>query len=261
MLTLQIGLIDQGQLVAAFQSWSRDGARPLAEHLAARGVLDREQRAAVEAMVDLHLKKHAGDAERSLAAIPASRSTREGLARFALVETEGSVERVNLAPTLPDEDSVGPAAGFTVGSPTSDCERFRILRTHAKGGLGIVSVALDTQLHREVAVKQIVDNHVDNPVSRARFLLEAEVTGGLEHPGIVPVYGLGTESGGRPYYAMRFIRGDSLKDAIDRFHGDAASKGDPGRQSLELRKLLGRFTGVCNAIDYAHNRGVLHRRR
>ncbi len=259
MLTLQIGLIDQGQLVAAFESWSRDGDRPLAEHLAVRGVLDPEQRAAVEAMVDLHLKKHAGDAERSLAAIPASRSTRESLARIALAETEGSVESVDLAPTLPSDGSVGPAAGFTVGSPTSDCERFRILRTHAKGGLGIVSVALDTQLHREVAVKQIVDNHVDNPVSRARFLLEAEVTGGLEHPGIVPVYGLGTDSGGRPYYAMRFIRGDSLKDAIDRFHGDAASIGDPGSQSLELRKLLGRFTGVCNAIDYAHNRGVLHR--
>ncbi len=262
MLTLQIGLIDQGQLVAAFQSWARDGDRPLAEHIAARGVLDREQRAAVEAMVELHLKKHAGDAGRSLAAIPASPSIRESLASFALVETEGSVQRVDLAATLPGEDSDGVAGGYTVGSPTSDCQRFRILRSHARGGLGIVSVALDTQLHREVAVKQIVDNHVDDPVSRARFLLEAEVTGGLEHPGIVPVYGLGTDSDGRPYYAMRFIRGDSLKDAIDRFHGDPASKGDPGRSAsggLELRRLLGRFTGVCNAIDYAHNRGVLHR--
>ncbi|HKI16956.1 MAG TPA: serine/threonine-protein kinase, partial [Isosphaeraceae bacterium] len=125
--------------------------------------------------------------------------------------------------------------------------------------LGAVFVALDTELHREVALKQILDQHADDPTSRARFLLEAEVTGGLEHPGIVPVYGLGTYGDGRPYYAMRFIRGDSLKEAIDQFHADAALKKEPGRRSLELRNLLRRFTDVCNAIEYAHSRGVLHR--
>jgi tetratricopeptide (TPR) repeat protein len=58
---------------------------------------------------------------------------------------------------------------------------------------------------------------------------------------------------------MRFIRGDSLKEAIERFHADAALKKDPGRRSLELQKLLRRFLDVCNAIGYAHSRGVLHR--
>ena len=74
------------------------------------------------------------------------------------------------------------------------------------------------ELHREVALKQILEKHADDPVSRQRFVLEAEMTGGLEHPGIVPVYGLGTYGSGRPYYAMRFIKGDSLKEAIERFH-------------------------------------------
>src|SRR5262249_6172262 len=60
-------------------------------------------------------------------------------------------------------------------------------------------------------------------------------------------------------YAMRFIKGDSLKEAIERFHADASLPNDSGRRSLELRKLLRRFTDVCNAIDYAHSRGVLHR--
>ena len=85
-------------------------------------------------------------------------------------------------------------------------------------------VALDAELHREVALKQILDRHADDPVSRSRFMLEAEITGGLEHPGIVPVYGLGTYDDGRPYYAMRFIRGDSLKEAIERFHAADALK-------------------------------------
>src|SRR5271163_1779082 len=80
LLALQVGLIDQGQLVAAFQAWTRDRSRPLAEHLAARGDLDPDQRDGVEAMVRLHLKKHGGDAQRSLAALPAGRSTLKSLA-------------------------------------------------------------------------------------------------------------------------------------------------------------------------------------
>ena len=156
-------------------------------------------------------------------------------------------------------DDADRTASYSVGTATSDGQRFRVLRPHARGGLGAVFVALDAELHREVALKQILDRHADDPASRQRFLLEAEITGGLEHPGIVPVYGLGTYADGRPFYAMRFIRGDSLKEAIDRFHADAALKHDPGRRSLELRKLLRRFLDVCNAIDYAHSRGVLHR--
>jgi serine/threonine-protein kinase len=108
-------------------------------------------------------------------------------------------------------------------------------------------------------LKQILEHHADDAISRQRFLLEAEITGGLEHPGIVPVYGLGTYGDGRPYYAMRFVRGDSLKEAIDRFHGDVTLKRSDGDRSLALRKLLRRFVDVCNAIQYAHDRGVLHR--
>src|SRR5262249_45396597 len=144
----------------------------------------------------------------------------------------------------------------SVGGSTSSGQRFRILRPHAKGGLGQVSVALDEELHREVALKEIQDKHADHPESRSRFLLEAEITGGLEHPGIVPVYGLGQYADGRPFYAMRFIRGDNLKDAIDRFHKADVPARDPGERTLALRKLLGRFIDVCNAIAYAHSRGV-----
>src|SRR5262249_16600137 len=124
--------------------------------------------------------------------------------------------------------------------------------------LGEVFVAEDLELHREVALKQIQQRHGDHRESRARFFREAEITGGLEHPGIVPVYGLGHYDDGRPYYAMRFIRGDSLKEAIDQFHRGRAA-GGAGRRSLELQKLLRRFLDVCNAVAYAHSRGVLHR--
>ena len=163
-------------------------------------------------------------------------------------------------PSLPDGG--GPATAttlFPADIAANSDQRFRLLRPHARGGLGAVFVALDTELNREVALKQILDHHADDPASRQRFLIEAEITGGLEHPGIVPVYSLGAYDDGRPYYAMRFIKGDSLKEAIARFHADEAHRSDPGRRSLELRKLLRRFIDVCNAIEYAHSRGVLHR--
>src|SRR5262249_52830343 len=125
----------------------------------------------------------------------------------------------------------------SAGAPTAAGRRFRVLRPHAKGGLGQVFVARDEELNREVALKEIREERADDPDSRARFVLEAEITGGLEHPGVVPVYGLGSYADGRPFYAMRFIRGDSLHDAIDRFHR-AGPGVPPGERVLAFRKLL-----------------------
>src|SRR6516164_7033151 len=218
LLALQNGLINQGQLVAAFQAWTLDKARALADQLVSRGDLDADQCAGVEAMVGLHLKKHDGDAEKSLAVIPAGRSTRESLAALGDPDIEHSLTQLGSG----SDGDADRTASYAVGTATSDGQRFRVLRPHARGGLGAVFVALDTELHREVALKQILDHHADDPVSRQRFLLEAAITGGLEHPGVVPVYGLGSYGDGRPYYAMRFIRGDSLKEAIDRYRADEA---------------------------------------
>ena len=259
LLALQNGLIDQGQLVAAFQAWTLDKSRSLADHLEARGDLTTSRRALLEALADVHLEAHDGDVEKSLAAVSAGKSTRESLARIGDPEIGATLDRVASAHGSTEEGDADRTTSYAVGSATSDGQRFRVLRPHARGGLGAVFVALDAELHREVALKQILDHHADDPVSRQRFLLEAEITGGLEHPGIVPVYGLGTYDDGRPYYAMRFIKGDSLKEAIEHFHADESLKNNPGRRSLELRKLLRRFTDVCNAIEYAHSRGVLHR--
>ena len=99
--------------------------------------------------------------------------------------------------------------------------------------LGEVSVALDEELQREVALKELQTRYADDPVSRSRFVLEAEITGKLEHPGIVPVYGMGRYPDGRPYYAMRFVKGDTLKHAIARYHEpNQDRRPDPGSRAL-----------------------------
>jgi len=141
--------------------------------------------------------------------------------------------------------------------------RFTPHELHATGGLGAVFKAHDEELNREVALKKIREQRAHDPQSQARFLREAEVTGQLEHPGIVPVYSLNRSDDGSPFYAMRFIHGETLQAAITRFHTGGGSgpglnlKG--GERLLAFRGLIRRFIDVCNPIAYAHSRNVLHR--
>jgi serine/threonine-protein kinase len=275
LIALQVGLIDQAKLVAGFQAWTIDRSRSLAEHLIGQGHLDAERRAAIEAMVAVHLKVHGDDVERSIASLNVGRVTWERLQGLLAAHDENStISHVGTDEIPVDDDQtarhrpVGATSPGHQGAMTSAGHRFRALRPHARGGLGEVFVALDSELDREVALKQILEQYADNPESRQRFVLEAEITGGLEHPGIVPVYGLGAYADGRPYYAMRFIRGDSLRDAIAAFHKVPAAAGHDGRKrsaladpakTVAFRNLLRRFLDVCNAMEYAHARGVLHR--
>jgi serine/threonine-protein kinase len=107
-----------------------------------------------------------------------------------------------------------------------------------------------------VAFKEIQPQLAGDTHSRQRFVREARVTGRLEHPGIVPVYGLGCRPNGQPFYAMRFIQGDSLKEAALAFH---VGRVVPSERGATFRKLLRRFGDACNAVAFAHSKGVLHR--
>jgi len=131
-------------------------------------------------------------------------------------------------------------------------------RFHSAGGLGEVFMAHGEDLNRDVALKFIRAQLVHNPDIRQRFLQEAEVTGRLEHPGIVPVYSVGQDNQGHLCYAMRFIRGRTLEEAIAEYHGGAATRVAPAGRARSFRGLIRRLESVCNTIAYAHSRGVLH---
>ena len=279
ILALQMDFITRDQLVSAMNAWVLNKAKPLDALLLEQKALAADTHAVLDTLVQKHLALHENDPEKSLAAVSSVGAVKHDLAKIADADVQASLVRVaKLAKTANDPKppvaTGSPEDPFaTVGLSTSTGLRFRILRPHAHGGLGEVFAAHDEELRREVALKQIRPQHADDAEARSRFLLEAEITGGLEHPGIVPVYGLGQYADGRPFYAMRFIKGDSLKDAIERYHAtwsavtrggargptlrsaDAASR----LNSLEFRKLLGRFIAVCEAIQYAHDRGVIHR--
>ena len=139
-------------------------------------------------------------------------------------------------------------------------QRYRIIRQMAQGGLGVVHFARDEVFGREVALKYIRP-HLDSTSSfvRDRFLIEARLTGNLEHPGIIGLYAIGRDSDGRPFYVMRLIRGENLHASIDRYHRDERRDTGTAESTLGLRKLINRLVAVCNAVGFAHSRGVLHR--
>ena len=123
---------------------------------------------------------------------------------------------------------------------------------HAKGGLGEVFRATDLTLHRTVAVKRLQAHRSGDAESRRRFLVEAEVTARLEHPGIVPVYALYPDAEGGPAYAMRFVEGPTLADAIKQYH-------DHPPDSVDFLRLIQATIQICQTVAFAHSRGVIHR--
>jgi WD40 repeat protein len=245
VLALQLDLIDRDGFVIACAAWATRKDTPLADVLVSLGLLTADDRREVERLMERRLKKHGGDVQASLAAV-ADDAVRiavaavgdDDLARSLPATTPQWVAPPTEAPTNPD----GP--------------RFAMLRLAGTGGIGRVWLVRDGNLGREVALKELRPDRAD-PSYWARFVREAQVTGQLEHPGIVPIYELGRRpEDNQPFYTMRFVRGRTLKEAIAAYHERRKRK---EARPLELRELLGAFVQVCQAVGYAHSRGVLHR--
>ena len=161
------------------------------------------------------------------------------------------------SPAAPDE-TVRPAhAPYVIKEALTTGPRYTRTSLHASGGMGSVWLARDTQIGRDVALKELRADDVNATTVTNRFLREARITGQLEHPGVVPVYELGHDPAtGRSFYTMRFVRGRTLTDVAEAFHRNRHSRGnDP----LELVHLLTAFVSICNTVAYAHSHGVIHR--
>jgi serine/threonine-protein kinase len=244
LLALEQKFVAADDLVAAFREWRHQPDESLGSILAAQGKLTPERMHTLERLM----------AESSLLSYPDRRSSDD--AAPTTTWRPGSTPAIaQLEPTTPHRWSPAPSSMNGSSMPEGSQARFRPIKLHAQGGLGQVFVAEDLELHREVALKEIQRENADDPSSRRRFVAEAEITGNLEHPGIVPVYGLGVYADGRPFYAMRFIQGQTLNAAIKDFH----DKGRSDFGSLQFRQLLSRVVSVSNAVGFAHSRGIIHR--
>lgn len=241
-------VIDTTQFVEACAAWSDRKDTPLAQLLIERGWITDRDNTQVERALEEKLRECGGDVHRAL------RGAADSAVRASIRKIDDDEINRTLDLSTSGVDQAG-AKGPVPGS--GELARYDLHRIHSEGGLGRVWMARDGELKREVALKELQPKHAENPDARRRFLKEAQVTGQLEHPNIVPVYELGQLAGDdRPYYTMRFVRGKTLRDTIAEYH----QRRRGGRQDpLELRQLLRAFGSLCNAIAYAHSRGVVHR--
>ncbi|HZW34805.1 MAG TPA: protein kinase, partial [Isosphaeraceae bacterium] len=283
VLAFQHGAVAADGLAETCADWASHPTEPLAELMVDRGLLTQEQKTELEQTVAAELAAHGEDPRTTLAATLDGRSLeaiapvthsdtglREAIA--ALAPTDASFVRdpagATLAPTDAGFDlglavaarpAAAPQGGHVVLGSLAPAEaeardRYTLTHLHARGGMGRVWLARDGALGRRIALKELRPDQADNPVVCSRFLYEARITAQLEHPGIVPVYELGSE--GAPYYTMRFVRGKTLSEAIRAYHKKRAAG---AADSVGLVELLTAFVGVCHAVAYAHARGVIHR--
>lgn len=269
VIALRTNRITQRALVIGLTEWAKHRDVPLKRILIDSGAISAEAAEEVDKELEQRLEKHGQDLSQCLteADVPPDVSVEALIASFGGVADLGLDSRFTDATcdfgTGAIETTVvgGPesgAAGNGQSAPDRDRSRYRMLRKYKSGGIGQVFLAWDDEVGRTVALKEMKEKHLSNSGMRARFVREAGINGNLEHPGIVPVYGRGVYEDGRPYYAMRFVDGETLQQAIDRMH-ESLKNANPAEWSAAIRPLLGRFVMVCEAIEYAHSRKVLHR--
>lgn len=221
----------------------------------AAGLLTPGQLATIE--TDLENQEPVTRPGRSHATKPGETA---GMASIPTAPT-GLVES-HSAPTVLPTGSSGmrtgnlPSASDVVlgATLTKPSRRYVSVRTLASGGVGTVAECMDHELGRRVAVKTLRAEFSANPTAQRMLEREARVTGNLEHPSIIPVYDTGSVSGEGPYYVMRLVEQPTLETVIARLR----TLEPEAVATFTLGRLLRYFVQICQAVDYAHSRGVVH---
>ena len=281
VLALQLEYIDAKRFREASAAWAVTKQQPMSEILIERGWINTKESVEVERFLDRKVKKNAGSVEQTLASElpPEARDVVQAFRHAEPVDAKIKVlspmqDHDPKSPEDPTSDQevahpdavtldFAPFDSESGGVETSNYEpeaiskRYTLTKMHGEGGIGRVWLAHDRHLSRDVALKEIRPDKKQSEVSCRRFVKEAQITSQLEHPNIVPVYELSNrDSEGRSFYTMRFVRGNTLRKAIDIYHRklrkDTATP-------IDLRELLNSFVLVCHAIEYSHWRRVLHR--
>ncbi len=279
VLAFECELLDLAQLTAACRAWSSDKSKPLADLLVQRGWITPADREFLDKQVARKLAKHQHDARVALTVIT------RGDVCDALKELDDS----DINRSLSSWPSSGPVLVETMGYQQAEPEptqsRYTWLSEVGKGGLGRVWLARDNELVREVALKEIKTESASKEAIR-RLIKEAQITGQLQHPNIVPIYEM--KRGERPFYTMKLVKGETLAQAIKQHHacrmaalgrpefdtqprepqtGKSAhptnltpnATADTASLALSEQRLMSVFLSVCEALAYAHSRGIIHR--
>ncbi len=168
-------------------------------------------------------------------------------------------DQANKTRMLPDEDASTQEKQLSAtpeldSLPVKPQERYKFLRSIGFGGMKAVLLVHDLDTDREVAMAMMPDFRERPPADLERFVREAKLTAGLEHPNIIPVHDIGKDSSGSPYFTMKYLRGTALSTVLRRLGGHNQKT----VESFNLQKLLRIYLRICNAITFAHSHNVCH---
>jgi len=256
VLAVQLRRVSPDQLVDAAAAWAADFESDLGSRLVEAGVLSSSDQELIGRLVEGAIAGHQGDAAATLEAFGGEAEVTQSFGGSVTRTPSGEV-RYSVVETMAPRD-VGRDASVTTKPVVTEAPgRYTGASERGRGGIGRVLLVHDQVLGRDVALKELLpepgSGYGDSPVRQSgamlsRFLQEARVTGQLEHPSIVPVYELGTRRDDRVYYTMKLVRGRSLEQALE------------GAETLSARlELLPHLVDLCQAVAYAHSRGVIHR--
>ncbi|MSR58765.1 MAG: hypothetical protein EXS05_14120 [Planctomycetaceae bacterium] len=225
-LAVHNGFIDQATFENA-RIQTIESARPLADILVQLGTLSPDDRQLIAALLERHIERHGDDPLQSLSSL-----TTSGTVVYSHAPASDT------ATFVPSTDRVQ--------HPEKAFGDYELLEEIARGGMGVVYKARQTRLNRLVALKMILSGEFSNEEQIRRFYAEAEAAAKLDHPGIVPVYEVG-QAGGQHFFSMAFVAGKSLNDTV---------KADGPLTPKPAARLL---QSVAEAVQYAHEKGIVHR--
>ncbi len=228
-------LIDMRQRELLLQEWSEDNTLSIADLLISHNYITKDQLKTLVTLLKL------------------------GLFEEELKSSKSSIVYKTFASDLYQNEESRPVDinEFTDTEDDADFASYFIKRNIGRGGLGLVNLYHDNSLNRDVAIKEIRKELLDNIDQRQlmRFIQEAQITGQLQHPAIVAIYELSIKPNGKPYFVMKYVQGNSMEDELKKAQN---METEDARFSARM-KLLEPLISVCEAVAYAHEKGVVHR--
>ena len=255
VFAVQLKGVSPAFVMEAAAAWSTDPSISVGTRLVEKGLITEQDRALLERLVNEAIQAHGGNVAATLDSLGGEEQLR---ATLTSTIDSSRLDAMDTAPMTSYTFFTG--RGTEVAGVAETPGRYTQISQHAKGGMGRVLLVHDEFLGRNIALKELLpvspeSGGSDRPSPMrqtasmvARFLQEARVTGQLEHPSIVPVYELGRRADGTLYYTMKLVKGKTLLQALR-----------DCKTLQERLALLPGFMDLCQAIAYAHNRGVIHR--